>query len=119
MINAQTPKDEVQAIEKDVASGHPRNRLLYSASFPSLLLIVTEVIDATGALVTPERLMVNRFRNLLAKTYAQRELTRLVVDEAHCVCEHGLTYVHPLLPTSLSMINAQASVAASDQTTCS
>lgn len=32
MLTASTTKEEVAAIEKDVSSGHPRNRLLYSES---------------------------------------------------------------------------------------
>lgn len=38
MLCAQTSKSEVAEIEKDVASGHPRNRLLYSVS-PRILTL--------------------------------------------------------------------------------
>lgn len=42
--------------------------------------------------VTPERLTTSRFQAMLETSYKQRELVRLVVDEAHCIAEHGLSF---------------------------
>jgi superfamily II DNA helicase RecQ len=47
-------------IVKDLASGHPNNRLLY---------------------ITPEKLCMADFLRLLMKPYEHGELNRLVVDE--------------------------------------
>lgn len=55
-------------------------------------LPVKTASDQPCVIVTPERLTVKRFVDLLSKTYAHRELTRLVVDEAHCISEHGLSF---------------------------
>ena len=62
-------------IEKDLASGHPLARLLY---------------------LTPEALFSRHFLKSLKKVVTQRELRRLVIDEAHCIsvrmfdeCTHG------------------------------
>jgi hypothetical protein len=51
-------------IEKDLASGHPYARLLY---------------------ITPESLFSPKFLKSIKTVVAQKELRRLVVDEAHCI----------------------------------
>lgn len=51
-------------IEKDLASGHPYARLLY---------------------ITPESLFSTKFLKSIKIVVAQKELRRLVVDEAHCI----------------------------------
>jgi superfamily II DNA helicase RecQ len=66
MLTSKTPDQEKADIEKDMKSGHPRIRLLY---------------------ITPERLAMDRFQNLLKKVHSQNELSRLVIDEAHCISE--------------------------------
>lgn len=66
MLTSKTDEYEKKAIEKDMQSGHPRIRLLY---------------------ITPERLAMVKFQNLLRRVYAQGELSRLVIDEAHCISE--------------------------------
>ncbi|KAB5582480.1 P-loop containing nucleoside triphosphate hydrolase protein [Coniochaeta sp. 2T2.1] len=67
-LNSNTPQQERDHIYKDLASGHPRTRLLY---------------------VSPEMCAYDSFRNRLKVVYAQRELARVAVDEAHCISEWG------------------------------
>ncbi|KAG8967747.1 hypothetical protein FRC05_001926 [Tulasnella sp. 425] len=67
-FTSETQSNEKAAIVKDLESGHPTSRLLY---------------------ITPEKLMSSDFCTLLAKVYEQRELSRLVIDEAHCISEWG------------------------------
>lgn len=55
-------------IHKDLESGHPLTRLLY---------------------VTPELCSTDRFRHRLQIVYKQKELARVVIDEAHCISEWG------------------------------
>ena len=52
----------------DLQCGHPRNRLLY---------------------VTPEYCALESFRSKLRVVYEQRELSRIAIDEAHCISEWG------------------------------
>ena len=54
----------IPQIEKDLASGHPYARLLY---------------------ITPESLFSPKFLKSIKIVVAQKELRRLVVDEAHCI----------------------------------
>lgn len=67
-FTSETTPYEKAAIVKDLESGHPRSRLLY---------------------ITPEKLMSSDFCALLTRAYEQRELSRLVIDEAHCISEWG------------------------------
>ncbi|GAB1313500.1 hypothetical protein MFIFM68171_03710 [Madurella fahalii] len=67
-LNSNTPLAERDHIYQDLATGHPLTRLLY---------------------VTPELCSVDRFRQRLGLVYEQKELARIVVDEAHCISEWG------------------------------
>jgi RecQ family ATP-dependent DNA helicase len=67
-LNSNTPPLEKDLIYKDLQTGHPRLRLLY---------------------VTPELCALDRFRDRLGVVYAQRELARIAIDEAHCISEWG------------------------------
>lgn len=53
---------------EDLLSGHPRTRLLY---------------------VTPELCQMETFRRNLQTIHTQGELTRIAIDEAHCISEWG------------------------------
>lgn len=65
----------IYQIVRDLASGHPVNRLLYS----KVAGISGRVVSLT--LVTPEKLCTPEFIQILSKLYEQKELNRLVVDE--------------------------------------
>ncbi|KAL2755473.1 hypothetical protein ACRALDRAFT_1076910 [Sodiomyces alcalophilus JCM 7366] len=67
-LNSNTLPHERDAINKDLATGHPRTRLLY---------------------VTPELCSLDGFRNRLKLVYEQCELARVAIDEAHCISEWG------------------------------
>ncbi|EED23789.1 RecQ family helicase RecQ, putative [Talaromyces stipitatus ATCC 10500] len=67
-INGTTPLSERKAIIEDILSGHPKIRLLY---------------------VTPEFCCTETFRRNLKRIHAQGELTRVAIDEAHCISEWG------------------------------
>ncbi|KAL1840929.1 hypothetical protein VTJ49DRAFT_5289 [Mycothermus thermophilus] len=67
-LNSNTPMPERDYIYRDLATGHPRTRLLY---------------------VTPELCSMDRFRDRLKLVHSQKELARVVVDEAHCISEWG------------------------------
>ncbi|KZF25728.1 ATP-dependent DNA helicase [Xylona heveae TC161] len=67
-INSSTPSSIRQAILEDLRCGHPHTRLLY---------------------VTPEFCMTTTFRKNLQTIHEQRELSRIAVDEAHCISEWG------------------------------
>ncbi|KAK4133179.1 ATP-dependent DNA helicase [Trichocladium antarcticum] len=67
-LNSNTPMPERDYIYQDLATGHPRTRLLY---------------------VTPELCSVDRFRDRLKLVHTQKELARIAVDEAHCISEWG------------------------------
>ncbi|KAF8215005.1 P-loop containing nucleoside triphosphate hydrolase protein, partial [Mycena galopus ATCC 62051] len=67
-LTSETSAIEKTDIVRDLSSGHPVNRLLY---------------------VTPEKFCSPEFLKILTKLYEQKELNRLVVDEAHCISEWG------------------------------
>ena len=67
-LNSKTPPNEKTAILEDLRSGHPRSRLLY---------------------VTPELCQTETFRRHLRTVYDQQELSRIAIDEAHCISEWG------------------------------
>ncbi|KAJ7143581.1 P-loop containing nucleoside triphosphate hydrolase protein [Mycena crocata] len=67
-LTSETSPIEKRNITRDLASGHPVNRLLY---------------------ITPEKLCTAEFIQTLSKIYEQKELNRFVVDEAHCISEWG------------------------------
>jgi RecQ family ATP-dependent DNA helicase len=68
LICSNTTHAERQKIETDLLCGHPETRLLY---------------------VTPELCTFDRFRNILKQIHRQGQLTRIAIDEAHCVSEWG------------------------------
>ncbi|KAM0789144.1 hypothetical protein ACM66B_003197 [Microbotryomycetes sp. NB124-2] len=68
MLSSKVDREEQAEILADMASGHPKNRLLY---------------------ITPERLASANFHKQLKVLHRQNELNRLVVDEAHCISEWG------------------------------
>ncbi|KAJ7643735.1 ATP-dependent DNA helicase [Roridomyces roridus] len=67
-FTSETSPSEKKIIVRDLASGHPVNRLLY---------------------ITPEKLCTPDFMGIMSTLYEQHELNRLVVDEAHCISEWG------------------------------
>lgn len=67
-INSNTPMAERRLILEDMLSGHPRTRLLY---------------------VTPELCQMETFRRNLQTVHRQGQLTRIAIDEAHCISEWG------------------------------
>ncbi|KAF3491882.1 uncharacterized protein GIQ15_01399 [Arthroderma uncinatum] len=67
-INSTTPGSKRKAILADILSGHPVTRLLY---------------------VTPEFCQTESFRRSILTVHQQGELTRVAIDEAHCVSEWG------------------------------
>lgn len=68
LICSTTLRSERDRIETDLLCGHPETRLLY---------------------VTPELCSFDRFRNILIRIHRQGQLTRVAIDEAHCVSEWG------------------------------
>ncbi|KAF7364828.1 ATP-dependent DNA helicase [Mycena venus] len=67
-LTSETSALEKKNIVRDLSSGHPVTRLLY---------------------ITPEKLCTSEVMQLLTKICYQKELNRLVVDEAHCISEWG------------------------------
>jgi RecQ family ATP-dependent DNA helicase len=67
-IHGNTPRSERQKIETDLLCGHPETRLLY---------------------VTPELCAYDNFRRILSQIHRQGQLTRIAIDEAHCISEWG------------------------------
>ncbi|KAL9623043.1 MAG: hypothetical protein Q9160_002557 [Pyrenula sp. 1 TL-2023] len=70
-ILATTPNSQRQAIIKDLKCGHPVTRLIY---------------------VTPELCERDHFRKVLQTVHEQGQLTRIAIDEAHCICEWGYDF---------------------------
>jgi hypothetical protein len=79
--SSSTSKKEQAEIERDMLSGHPRNRLLYSAPLPSRLSDQGTSIHLWLCLVTPERIKLANFQRLLKKVDNNNELARFVIDE--------------------------------------
>ena len=71
-----------------MASGHPKNRLLYSEPSRGHGGKRVRTDDSLDA-VTPERLSSANFRKQLKLLHKNQELNRLVIDEAHCISEWG------------------------------
>ncbi|KAF2233909.1 ATP-dependent DNA helicase [Viridothelium virens] len=67
-INSTIPLSHKNAILDDLRCGHPHIRLLY---------------------VTPEFCTLDHFRRCLRIVHEQQELSRIAVDEAHCISEWG------------------------------
>ncbi|KAI1766519.1 ATP-dependent DNA helicase [Hypoxylon sp. FL1150] len=67
-LNSNTSLKEKDRIINDLKTGHPRTRLLY---------------------VTPELCAQDRFRDHISTVHRQKELARVVIDEAHCISEWG------------------------------
>ena len=68
IISSTTSYSERKSIEADLRCGHPSTRLIY---------------------VTPELCATASFRNLLTTIHQQGQLTRIAIDEAHCISEWG------------------------------
>ncbi|KAF7508249.1 hypothetical protein GJ744_009394 [Endocarpon pusillum] len=67
-ISTSTTYTERKRIETDLKCGHPYTRLIY---------------------VTPELCATQNFRKLLTTIHQQGQLTRIAIDEAHCISEWG------------------------------
>jgi len=67
-INSTTTPSVKNEILEDLQCGHPLTRLLY---------------------VTPEYCQLDHFRRILRIIHEQKELSRIAIDEAHCISEWG------------------------------
>jgi len=67
-INSNTTWEQRKVIIADLKCGHPHTKLLY---------------------VTPELCQTDNFRNILVTIHQQGQLSRVAVDEAHCISEWG------------------------------
>ncbi len=77
--NSQTNKEEKKILFSDLVSDYPRCKLLYT---------------------TPETLVSNlKFRTLLENLHKKKLITRIVIDEAHCVSNWG----HDFRPSYLQL----------------
>ncbi|WVQ98604.1 hypothetical protein IAU59_005734 [Kwoniella sp. CBS 9459] len=71
MLGEKITDDKLTEIRKEMRLGHPKIRLLY---------------------VTPESLLSPRHKGMFDKTHEQKQMARLVVDEAHVISEWGLDF---------------------------
>ncbi|KAG8214332.1 P-loop containing nucleoside triphosphate hydrolase protein [Butyriboletus roseoflavus] len=67
-LTSETTKGEKSEIMSDLSSKRPKNCLFYT---------------------TPEKLCKKDFMGALASVYSNGQLSRLVIDEAHCISEWG------------------------------
>ena len=67
-LNSTTPRATKGELIADLQTGHPKTRLLY---------------------VTPEYTTLDYFRSLLRRVWQHREISRIAIDEAHCISEWG------------------------------
>ncbi|KAF2100731.1 ATP-dependent DNA helicase [Rhizodiscina lignyota] len=67
-LNSTTSRDVKTELISDLQTGHPHTRLLY---------------------VTPEYTTLDYFRRILRTIHMQCELSRIAIDEAHCISEWG------------------------------
>ena len=68
IISSNVPRSERERITNDLKCGHPYTRLLY---------------------VTPELCATEHFRRTLLTIHQQGQLTRVAIDEGHCISEWG------------------------------
>lgn len=85
-INSKTQHAARDDIKKDLCCGRPPQILLipfaktaYHPGHPTARLLY----------VTPELVLTEYFRGVLATIYRQGELSRVAIDEAHCISEWG------------------------------
>ncbi|WOO84796.1 ATP-dependent DNA helicase Q5 [Vanrija pseudolonga] len=70
-LNEKTSMEDVKEVKRQLSMGHPRLRLLY---------------------VTPETLFSAKYQAEFDLAYHQRQIVRLVVDEAHVIDEWGSSF---------------------------
>ncbi|KAK8869930.1 hypothetical protein IAR55_000498 [Kwoniella newhampshirensis] len=70
-LNEDSPQEEKDEIRRQMKMGHPEIRLLY---------------------LTPEMLLSPRQRPMFDISYRQKQIARLVVDEAHVITEWGNSF---------------------------
>nr|XP_019013396.1 uncharacterized protein I206_01462 [Kwoniella pini CBS 10737]OCF52177.1 hypothetical protein I206_01462 [Kwoniella pini CBS 10737] len=71
MLSENTDASDLREIRRQMSLGHPEIRLLY---------------------VTPESLFSLRHKSMFDVAYRQKQMVRLVVDEAHVISEWGLDF---------------------------
>ncbi|TXT13064.1 hypothetical protein VHUM_01465 [Vanrija humicola] len=70
-LSEKTSPEDIKEIKRQLSMGHPRLRLLY---------------------VTPETLFSAKYQTHFDRAYQQRQIVRLVVDEAHVIDEWGSSF---------------------------
>ncbi|WVR05064.1 hypothetical protein IAU60_002076 [Kwoniella sp. DSM 27419] len=71
MLGEKVSDQELGQIRQQMKTSHPKIRLLY---------------------VTPESLLSPKHKAMFDRTYSQKQMVRLVVDEAHVISEWGLDF---------------------------